>query len=83
MSNLVKMAESSPNGMKTLWEKEKLLVTSNFSLSNSVSKGLDCRHVKKGLVLEKVKMMRSFSNAFEESVYKGQTAKSLLSDPEG
>ena len=30
------MAESSPNGYKTLWEKEKLLVTSNFSFSHSV-----------------------------------------------
>ena len=33
-----KMAESSPKGLKTLWEKEKLLVTSNFSFSHSVFK---------------------------------------------
>ena len=32
------MAESSPNRWKTLWEKEKLLVTSNFSFSHSVFK---------------------------------------------
>ena len=32
------MAESSPNGYKTLWEKKKLLVTSNFSFSYSVFK---------------------------------------------
>ena len=32
--NLVKMGDSSP----TLWEKEKLLVTSNFSFSHSVFK---------------------------------------------
>ena len=32
----MKMAEGSPNGLKTLWEKEKLLVTSNFSLFHSV-----------------------------------------------
>ena len=31
----MKMAESSPNGWKTLWKKEKLLITSNFSLSLS------------------------------------------------
>ena len=31
LSNVMKMAESSPNRKKTLWEKEKLLVTSNFS----------------------------------------------------
>ena len=30
------MAESFPNEKKTLLEKEKLLVTSNFSFSNSV-----------------------------------------------
>ena len=33
--NLMKMAESSPDGLKTLWEKKKLLVTSNFSFSHS------------------------------------------------
>ena len=32
------MAESFPNGEKTLWEKEKLLITSNFSFSHSVFK---------------------------------------------
>ena len=36
----MKMAESSPKGYKTLWEKEKLLVMSNFSFSHSVFKGL-------------------------------------------
>ena len=41
ISNLVKMAESTPNRWKTLWEKEKLLVTSNFSFSHNVFK----RHV--------------------------------------
>ena len=34
------MAESFVNGQKTLWEKEKLLVTSNFSFSHSVFKRL-------------------------------------------
>ena len=34
------MTESSPNGQKILLEKEKLLVTSNFSFSHSVFKGL-------------------------------------------
>ena len=38
--NLMKMAESSLNGLKTLLEKEKLLVTSNFSFSHSVFKRL-------------------------------------------
>ena len=34
------MAASSPKGKKTLWEKEKLLVTSNFSFSHCVFKRL-------------------------------------------
>ena len=34
------MAESYTNRLKTMWEKEKLLVTSNFSFSNSVFKRL-------------------------------------------
>ena len=34
----MEIAESSPNRLKTLWEKEKLLVTSNFSFSRSVFK---------------------------------------------
>ena len=34
------MAESYPNGKKTMSEKEKLLVTSNFSFSDSVFKKL-------------------------------------------
>ena len=38
--NLMKMAESSPIGKKTLWEKEKLFVMSYFSFSHSVFKRL-------------------------------------------
>ena len=38
--NLMKKAESSPKELKTLWEKEKLLVMSNFSFSHSVLKRL-------------------------------------------
>ena len=38
--NLMKTAESSPTGQKTLWKKEKLLVMSNFSFSLSVFKRL-------------------------------------------
>ena len=38
--SLVKIAESSYKGLKTLWEKEKLFVTSNFSFSHCVFKTL-------------------------------------------
>ena len=34
------MDENFPKGQKTLWEKEKLLVTSNFSFSHCVFKSL-------------------------------------------
>ena len=34
------MAESYPNGLKTLLEKEKLLIMNNFSFSHSVFKRL-------------------------------------------
>ena len=34
------MAECSPNKLKTLWEKGKLLVTSNYSFSHGVCKRL-------------------------------------------
>ena len=44
------MAESPANGQKTLWEKEKLLVTSNFSFSHSVFKRLTLQtHKNQGL----------------------------------
>ena len=47
------MAESPPNGYKTVWGgKEKLLVTSNFSFSHSVFK----RHDKTRACLGKVKV---------------------------
>ena len=40
------MVESSPNRLKTVWEKEKLLVTSNFPFPKVFSKDLYCTHVK-------------------------------------
>ena len=40
ISNLMNMAESSPKGLKTLFEKEKLLVTLNFSFSHLAFKRL-------------------------------------------
>ena len=46
ISNLMKMAENSLNGWKTLWEKEKLFLRSNFSFSHSVFKRL-VRHTRK------------------------------------
>ena len=36
----MKIPESPPKGWKTRWEKEKLLVKSNFSFSHSVFKRL-------------------------------------------
>ena len=59
--NLIKLTENSPKRWKTMWEKKKLLITSNFSFSHSVferpalqthkSKGL----LGKGLITMKYK----------------------------
>ena len=56
--NLMEMTESSPNGFKKkLWEKEKLLITNNFSISNSVFKRLVPHTRKKqGMFWETVKL---------------------------
>ena len=47
ISNFMKMEESSSNKKKTLWEKEKLHVMSNFSFSLSVFKRLVLQTLKK------------------------------------
>ena len=47
--NLTKMEESYPNRWKTLWEKEKLLITSNFSFSHSVFKRLVSQGCPRGV----------------------------------
>ena len=61
------MAESSPNGKKTLRKKEKLLVTSNFSFSQSVFKRLVLQtHKNQGLFgkgLSKNRTMKTENNA--------------------
>ena len=44
--NLMKIAESFPNRWKTLRKKEKLLVTSNFSVFHSVFKKLAHQTIK-------------------------------------
>ena len=57
ISNLMKMAESSPNRWKIQWEKEKLLIMSNLSFFYSVLKKLVLQTCKnqvlfgKGLIL--------------------------------
>ena len=69
------MAESYPNREKTLWEKEKLLVTSNFSFFHSVFKRLVSQWrqkvslcgngLRKHFQYNKVKIhFRSFNNPF-------------------
>ena len=47
----MKMAQNSSNGLKTLWEKVKLLVMSNFFFSHSVFKRLVLEtHKNQGLL---------------------------------
>ena len=62
------MADSSPQGQKTLWEKEKLLLTSNFSFSHRVFE----RHVlqtrkNKGLFGKGFEFLTGY--ALKDSVY--------------
>ena len=54
--NLMKMARYSPNGWKTLWEKEKLLVT---AFATMISNDVYCRHVK-----TRVRIHQPFSRTF-------------------
>ena len=67
------MAESSPNGWKTLWEKEKLLVMRNFSFSHSVFKRL---------VLQTRKIQGLFGLNYGKKEYRqiGQSAAKLHVD---
>ena len=61
----MKMAGCCQNGKKTMWEKEKLLVMSNFSFSHDVLKGLMLQtHKNQGLFgkgLEKKKATKYFA----------------------
>ena len=58
----VKLAESSPNRQKTLWEKEKLLVTSNFSFYRGVFKRRDQGLFGKGLPLYQMTVFQTSQN---------------------
>ena len=63
ISNLMKIAEISTNGWKTLWEKKKLLVTSDFFFSHSVFKRLVLQtHKTQGFFGETVKHGGTLSN---------------------
>ena len=64
----MKMTENSAKGQKALWEKEKLLITSNVSFSLSVFKRLALQTHKKqglfwkGLTLRPVSSDRTLAN---------------------
>ena len=67
------MAEISQNGLKTLWEKEKLLVTSNFSFSHSVFRRLVLQTRKnQGLFGKGLTTLKK--EPFENIVGKGENA---------
>ena len=67
----MKMAESSPNGKKTLREKEKLLFTSNFSFSHSVYKRLKLHADTQNsqLVWERDKRIENIVRKSENAIY--------------
>ena len=64
------MAESRPKGLKTWWEKEKLLVTSNFSISNRVFKRIVLQTCKtKGLFRKGLKDVYTFKTGNDNNSY--------------
>ena len=72
------MAESSHKGWQTQWQKEKLLITSNFSFSQSVFKRL-VQHIRKnqGLFwkgLTRGNILGFLSERMEIIVEKGENA---------
>ena len=68
----MKMAGCCQNGKKTMWEKEKLLVMSNFSFSHDVLKGLMLQtHKNQGLFgkgLEKKKLQSILLDPKEKKI---------------
>ena len=80
-SNLMKMAEKATNGLKTLWGKEKLLVTSNFSFTYSVFKRLVLQTRKnqglfgKGSIFKFDENGRKGYKQVENTVGKGEIAR--------
>ena len=62
----MKMAESFPNGEKTLWEKEKLLVMSNFSFSHGVFKRLELHTRKNQGLFGKGLIKKEMRNVFQK-----------------
>ena len=74
------MAESSLNGYKTLWEKEKLFVTRNFSFSRSVFKRLLLQtHKNQGLFGKGLKCLWSITVPFTNSSVQDQTVLNVNS----
>ena len=72
--NLMKLTQSCPNRYKTLWEKEKLLVTSNFSFSYSVFKRLVLQTRKNQGLFGKGLSVRFVFKKVQNSVGKGENA---------
>ena len=64
-------------GEKTLWEKEKLLVTSNSPLRTVFSKDLYCRHVKTRACFGRVRVFADENLKFDE--YGGNFSKRVES----
>ena len=70
ISNLIKMAESSPIEEKILWEKVKLLVMSNLSVSHSVFKWIVLQtRENQGLFGKGLKKITSIMGNGEDAVY--------------
>ena len=74
---LMKMVESSLHGLKTLWEKEKLFVTINFSFFRRVFKRLLLQtHKNQALLRKRLTLYHTVPpfNNIENIVEKGENA---------
>ena len=68
ISNLTKRTESSQNELKTLSEKEKLLILSNFSFSLSVFKRLVLQTCKNQGLFEKWLTLSQIISGFHDAL---------------
>ena len=64
LSNIV---ESSLEGFKTLWEKDKLPITNNFSFSHCFQKTCSGKHRKSRTVTEYEQMLQQHYSNFTKS----------------
>ena len=69
ISNLMKMAEISPNGLKTLWERRNCSFRAISPFPTVFSKDLYCRQVKTRACLQRVNRVENVARKGENAGY--------------